>query len=67
MGINEREADRIMDEKKLSLLKMALKMGETALDEVYHTAEYCDDMRNDYCIMVEELAKILGLEYNDLV
>ena len=56
-----------MDERKLSLLKMALKMGETALDTVYHTAEYCDDMRNDYYIMVEELAKILGLTYYDLV
>lgn len=65
----DRGANRIgmIDEKKLKLLKMALQMGETAVDKVYQTAEYCDDMRNDYYLMVEELAKILGLEYNDLV
>lgn len=56
-----------MDENKLKLLKLALKMGETALDEVYQAAEYCENMRDDYYYMVEELAKILGLEYNDLV
>ena len=42
-----------MDEEKIKLLKLALIMSETEMDKVYQT---------DYCNMVEELAKILGLE-----
>ena len=56
-----------MNEKKLKLLKLALSLGETAIDKVYQTAEYCDDMRNEYFNMIEELAQMLGLEYNDLI
>lgn len=65
--MSDRKADRMMDEKKLKLLKLALQLGETAVDKVYQTAEYCENMRNDYYIMVDELAKILGLKYDDLV
>lgn len=65
--MSDREVYRMMDEKKLKLLKLALQLGETVIDKVYQAAEYCDDMRNDYFCMIEELAKILGLDYNDLV
>lgn len=55
-----------MDENKITLLKFALKMGKVALDNVYAVSDYCENLDNEYYCMKEELAKILGVDYEDL-
>ena len=56
----------MMDEYNIKLLKFALKMGQQAIDNVYETADFCENLSNNYFCMKTELAKILGVEYDDL-
>lgn len=55
-----------MDEKYLTLLKFALDMCETFMDNANKTYEVCGYSTNDFYYLREELAKALGVSYNDL-
>lgn len=55
-----------MNEKEMNLLKIALKLGEQATNELANISELGEDFSHDYILMKEDLAKILGIDYSDL-
>ena len=54
-----------MEEQYLRLLKLALSLGHDAIEKMYRTLDYCEDVRDDYYKMVEILGKKLGVELHD--
>lgn len=55
-----------MSERDLDLLKMALKLGHKAVNEMYEVIDYCEDVRNDYWKMVENLSEKVGTDLSDI-
>lgn len=55
-----------MSERDLDLLKMALKLGHKAVNELYEVLDYCEDVRNDYWKMVENLSEKVGTDLSDI-
>ena len=54
-----------MEERYLRLLKLVLSLGYEAIEKMYRTMDYCEDVRNDYYEMVEILGEKLGIELHD--
>ena len=55
-----------MSERDLDLLKMALKLGHKAVNELYNALDYCEDVRDNYWKMVNNLSEKVGSDLSDI-
>lgn len=55
-----------MEEKDLEILKMALKLGRVAVYEMFDMLDYCQDIRNDFYMMIERLSEKVGADMRDI-
>ena len=54
-----------MEEQHIKLLKMALSIGWDVIDKVREILDFCEDARNDYYIMLQQLGEKIGIDLND--
>ena len=54
-----------MNEQYVKLLKMALSIGWVVINEVRESLDFCDDVRNDYYKMLQQLGEKIGIDLND--
>lgn len=50
-----------MTDKEVELLIFALQMGWKAITGFYYVSVYCEDLRNDYFMMIQNLAQKVGV------
>ena len=55
-----------MTDRDITLLKMALNIGWDAFNKVYDTMEYCENMRDDFYMMIVRLGETINVDLRDV-
>ena len=50
-----------MTEKEIDFLIFALRLGWKAINEITDVTVYCEDLRNDYFMMIQNLGEKIGV------